>query len=86
MNSTPRPYGESGLFAEGGGSTRRRGAGGAFRRPVNREQPSLTEICDFEEGGDSNPNRPKIRINLNNFTKFGAIFNSVSDIRNIHVK
>ena len=32
--------GESGLFAEGEESTRRRGAGGAFRRPVKCEQPS----------------------------------------------
>ena len=46
MNSTPRPYGESGLFAEGGGSTRRRGAGGAFRRPVKREQPSRVSRSD----------------------------------------
>ena len=39
---------ESGLFAEGAGSTRRRGAGGAFRRPVKREQPSKEVVNELE--------------------------------------
>ena len=40
--------GESGLFAEGAGSTRRCVAGGAFRRPVKREQPSKEVVNELE--------------------------------------
>ena len=40
--------GESGLFAEDGESTRRRGAGGAFRRPVKCEQPSKEVVNELE--------------------------------------
>ena len=40
--------GESGLFAEGAGSTRWRVAGGAFRRPVKREQPSKEVVNELE--------------------------------------
>ena len=44
----PLSEGESGLFAEGAGSTRRRVAGGAFRRPVKREQPSKEVVNKLE--------------------------------------
>ncbi len=40
--------GESGLFAEGAGSTRWRVAGGAFRSPVKREQPSKEVVNELE--------------------------------------